>query len=71
VTEKNDLGLIENTGGRIRTTRSWVPTTSLVNEKQIYGRDKDKKAIVDLLLSRELSDAQLSVIPILGYGGIG
>nr|POE75207.1 putative disease resistance rpp13-like protein 1 [Quercus suber] len=71
VTEKNDLGLIENTGGRIRTTRSWVATTSLANEKQIYGRDKDKKAIVDLLLSRELSDAQLSVIPILGMGGLG
>ncbi|KAK7817862.1 hypothetical protein CFP56_042043 [Quercus suber] len=32
VTEMNGLGLIENTGRRTRTTRSWVPTTSLLNE---------------------------------------
>ncbi|KAF3952853.1 hypothetical protein CMV_021636 [Castanea mollissima] len=65
VTEMNGLGLIENTGRRTRTTRSWVPTTSLVNEGHVYGRDEDKKAIVKLLLSRELGDAQLSVISIL------
>nr|POE45958.1 putative disease resistance rpp13-like protein 1 [Quercus suber] len=71
VTEMNGLGLIENTGRRTRTTRSWVPTTSLLNEGHVYGRDEDKKAIVKLLLSRELGDAQLSVISILGMGGLG
>nr|POF18740.1 putative disease resistance rpp13-like protein 1 [Quercus suber] len=71
VTDMNGLGLIESTGRRTRTTRSWVPTTSLVNEGHVYGRDEDKKALVDLLLSHELSDAQLSVIPIVGIGGLG
>ncbi|KAF3947849.1 hypothetical protein CMV_026076 [Castanea mollissima] len=71
VTDMNGLGLIESTGRRTRTTRSWVPTTSLVNEGHVYGRDEDKKALIDLLLSHELSDAQLSVIPIVGIGGLG
>ncbi|KAF3946169.1 hypothetical protein CMV_027537 [Castanea mollissima] len=65
VTDKKDLELRENTGGTTRTTRSRVPTTSLVNEGHVYGREEDKKAIVKLLLSGESSDAQLSVIPIL------
>nr|POF02382.1 putative disease resistance rpp13-like protein 1 [Quercus suber] len=71
VTDKKDLELRENTGGRTRTTRSRVPTTSLVNESHVYGREEDKKAIVKLLLSGESSDAQLSVIPIVGMGGLG
>ncbi|KAM3686004.1 hypothetical protein ACJW31_11G163800 [Castanea mollissima] len=71
VTDKKDLELRENTGGTTRTTRSRVPTTSLVNEGHVYGREEDKKAIVKLLLSGESSDAQLSVIPILGMGGLG
>uniref|UniRef100_A0A2N9EJY8 NB-ARC domain-containing protein n=1 Tax=Fagus sylvatica TaxID=28930 RepID=A0A2N9EJY8_FAGSY len=71
VMDKNDLELSENTGGRTRTTISRVPTTSLVNEGRTYGRDEDKKAIVKLLLSGESSDPQLSVIPILGMGGLG
>uniref|UniRef100_A0A2N9GMR7 Disease resistance RPP13-like protein 1 n=1 Tax=Fagus sylvatica TaxID=28930 RepID=A0A2N9GMR7_FAGSY len=71
VMDKNDLELSENTGGRTRTTISRVATTSLVNEGRTYGRDEDKKAIVKLLLSGESSDPQLSVIPILGMGGLG
>uniref|UniRef100_A0A7N2LBT0 Disease resistance RPP13-like protein 1 n=2 Tax=Quercus lobata TaxID=97700 RepID=A0A7N2LBT0_QUELO len=71
VTDKKDLELRENTGGTTRTTRLRVPTTSLVNEGRVYGREEDKKAIVKLLLSGESSDAQLSVIPILGMGGLG
>uniref|UniRef100_A0A2N9FEU2 NB-ARC domain-containing protein n=1 Tax=Fagus sylvatica TaxID=28930 RepID=A0A2N9FEU2_FAGSY len=75
VTEKNVLELRENTRGRTRTTRSRVPTTSLVNEGHTYGRDEDKKAIVDLLLSGESSNTRLglcfSMIPILGMGGLG
>ena len=71
VTDKKDLELRENTGGTTRTTISRVPTTSLVNEGHVYGREEDKKAIVKLLLSGESSDAQLSVIPIVGMGGLG
>ncbi|KAL4598130.1 hypothetical protein ACB092_11G037500 [Castanea dentata] len=65
VTEKNDLDL----RGRTGIERSRMPTTSLVNENHTYGRDEDKKAIIKLLL--ESSDAKLSVIPIVGMGGIG
>ncbi|KAM3684183.1 hypothetical protein ACJW31_11G024300 [Castanea mollissima] len=69
--DKNDLELRENSGGKTTTTRSRVPTTSLVNERHTYGREEDKKAIIKLLLSSEFSDAQLSVIPIVGMGGLG
>ncbi|KAF3946919.1 hypothetical protein CMV_026870 [Castanea mollissima] len=72
VTQKNNLELRENAGlGRTGATRPRVPTTSLVNEGDIHGREEDKKAIVELLLSGESSNAQLSVIPILGMGGMG
>jgi hypothetical protein len=62
--------------GRTRTrVRSRDPETSLVNKDRMYGRDEDKKAIVDLLLSGESSNTRLglcfSVIPILGMGGLG
>ncbi|KAG7942232.1 hypothetical protein I3843_16G091400 [Carya illinoinensis] len=48
-----------------------IVLTSLVNEAHVYGRAKDKQAILNLLMSVETRDAELSVIPILGMGGIG
>ena len=71
VTEKNDLDLRGSTGGRTGTERSRVPTTSLVNEDNTYGRDEDKKTIIKLLMSSEFSRAKLSLIPIVGMGGLG
>ena len=71
VTENNGLDLRGRTGGRIGTERSREATTSLVNERRTYGRDEDKKAIIKLLLSIESSNTQLSVIPIVGMGGLG
>ena len=63
VTQQNYLELRSYDGGRTKTAR--LPTTSLVNEGHVYGRDEDKKTIVNLLLSAGSSDSQLSMIPIL------
>uniref|UniRef100_A0A7N2LMG1 Uncharacterized protein n=1 Tax=Quercus lobata TaxID=97700 RepID=A0A7N2LMG1_QUELO len=71
VTQKNDLELKVKAQGMTKTTRSRLPSTSLVNEGQVFGRDEDKKTIINLLLSGESGDAQLSVIAILGMAGLG
>ncbi|KAH0642831.1 hypothetical protein KY289_033805 [Solanum tuberosum] len=44
---------------------------SVLTEPQVYGRDKEKDEIVKILINN-VSDAQeLSVLPILGMGGLG
>ncbi|TYI07425.1 hypothetical protein ES332_A10G226900v1 [Gossypium tomentosum] len=43
--------------------------TSLEIENHVYGRDKDKQTILDLILKSD--DERNFVIPILGMGGIG
>ncbi|KAI9112977.1 hypothetical protein K1719_016091 [Acacia pycnantha] len=47
-----------------------LPTTSLVDEDGTYGRDDDKNTIIEWLLS-EKYNSQLSVISIVGMGGLG
>ncbi|EOY19760.1 LRR and NB-ARC domains-containing disease resistance protein, putative [Theobroma cacao] len=69
-TRKINLQL-ENYVGRPMTIPKSKPSTSLVNEDTVRGRDKDKKAIIDLLLRKDGNDAGVSVIPITGMGGIG
>ncbi|XP_022747082.1 putative disease resistance RPP13-like protein 1 [Durio zibethinus] len=73
-TRKSNLELREITYhvGRPVTIPRRPPSTSLVNEANVLGRDKDKRAILDLLLRNDGSDAGVySVIPIVGMGGIG
>jgi len=66
---KGDLRHIECTG-------RWRPlsekTTPLVNESHVYGRDADKEAIMEPLLTQHNTDgSNLCAVPIVGMGGIG
>ncbi|XP_059450875.1 putative disease resistance protein RGA4 [Corylus avellana] len=45
-------------------------THSFVREEQVIGRDGEKKAVSELLLDSNVEE-NLSVIPIVGIGGIG
>ncbi|KAI9127066.1 hypothetical protein K1719_001625 [Acacia pycnantha] len=51
-------------------TLSWrPPVTSRVEASEVYGREKEKEDIIKLMFNGE--GAQLSVIPIVGMGGVG
>ncbi|XP_073261989.1 putative disease resistance RPP13-like protein 1 [Populus alba] len=59
-----------------QSTAGWRPlsekTTPLVNESLVYGRDADKEAIMEHLLTQHNTDgSNLCAIPIVGMGGIG
>jgi len=67
--QKDVLGLKQGVGGE---SSKRLPTTSLVDESGILGRDDDKEKIVSLLLSDDATgNENLCVIPIVGMGGIG
>ncbi|KAF7088151.1 hypothetical protein CFC21_091292 [Triticum aestivum] len=44
-------------------------TTSEIIEPELYGRDDQKKKIVDCIISREYCPNKLNVLPIFGPGG--
>ncbi|KAF7153864.1 hypothetical protein RHSIM_Rhsim01G0059100 [Rhododendron simsii] len=48
-----------------------IPTSSLIMESCLYGRDKDKKEIMELLMSDQSSSNKVGVVPIVGMGGVG
>ncbi|KAI8545892.1 hypothetical protein RHMOL_Rhmol07G0072200 [Rhododendron molle] len=48
-----------------------LPTTSLVDESCVYGRENDKEKLMKLLLSDGESSDKVDVIPIVGMGGVG
>lgn len=68
--QKDILALREGVSSRV-----WhgTPTSSVVDESAIYGRDDDKKILKDYLLSEEDngSASKIGVITILGMGGLG
>ncbi|CBI35111.3 unnamed protein product, partial [Vitis vinifera] len=70
--QKNDLHLTENIAGKRSTkTREILPTTSLVDESRVYGRETDKAAIANLLLRDDSCTDEVCVIPVVGMAGIG
>ncbi|XP_058754765.1 putative disease resistance RPP13-like protein 1 [Vicia villosa] len=51
---------------------SWrSPSTSLEDRFTVFGRDQDKEAILKLLLDDDNHKDGISVIPIVGMGGVG
>ncbi|EOY13605.1 LRR and NB-ARC domains-containing disease resistance protein, putative [Theobroma cacao] len=60
-----------NEGARSDTIKQGLQPTSLVDETRVYGREEEKKALLELLLSNDGTNNEASVIPIIGMGGIG
>ncbi|KAI9115364.1 hypothetical protein K1719_013683 [Acacia pycnantha] len=56
--------------GMSSTIPNRLPTTSLVDEDATYGRHDDKNTVIEWLLS-EKYNSQLSVVSIVGMGGLG
>ncbi|KAL5549578.1 hypothetical protein UlMin_004809 [Ulmus minor] len=48
-----------------------LPAPLVAKESDVCGRDQDKERIIELLLSDDATGKNLSVIPIVGLGGVG
>ncbi|CAH1440667.1 unnamed protein product [Lactuca virosa] len=70
VDQKNDLGLNVNVE-RSNITERRLEQTSLVDESKIMGREGDKEALLEKLLGNEECDENVSIVSIIGMGGIG
>ncbi|MED6201640.1 hypothetical protein PIB30_097037 [Stylosanthes scabra] len=68
VRQKDFLGLQVNTKDNNLSSSSWRASTSLM-EGNIYGREDDQQALIKIM--NDNSESQLSVIPIVGMGGVG
>ncbi|KAL2545532.1 putative disease resistance RPP13-like protein 1 [Forsythia ovata] len=65
------LSLVMNVKGSSDKTGERLQLTSVVVESEVHGREKDKEDILKMLLEVESSDSPISVIPIVGMGGVG
>ncbi|KAH0716411.1 hypothetical protein KY284_009316 [Solanum tuberosum] len=63
------LGLKEHFGSTKQETRR--PSTSLVDDSDIFGRQNDVENLIDRLLSEDASGKKLTVVSIVGMGGVG
>ncbi|KAL3749061.1 hypothetical protein ACJRO7_010195 [Eucalyptus globulus] len=71
ITGKAHLSLRENIADKLNYTSKRDPTTSLP-EPRCFGREKEEALILELLIGEvENSDPTLSIVPIVGMGGIG
>ncbi|KAL4592573.1 hypothetical protein LXL04_005573 [Taraxacum kok-saghyz] len=70
VDQKNDLGLNVNVG-RSNERERRQEETSLVDESKIMGREGDKEALLEKLLGNEECVGNVSIVSIVGMGGIG
>ncbi|XP_056175102.1 putative disease resistance RPP13-like protein 1 isoform X2 [Syzygium oleosum] len=71
VTRKARLSLRENVVDKSNYINKRDPTTSLP-EPRFFGREKEEAQILELLISEtENFNATLSIVPIVGMGGVG
>ncbi|KAL3354849.1 hypothetical protein AABB24_019106 [Solanum stoloniferum] len=63
------LGLKDHFGSTKQETRT--PSTSVVDDSDIFGRQNEIENLIDLLLSEDASGKKLTVVPIVGMGGLG
>ncbi|MED6111948.1 hypothetical protein PIB30_057117 [Stylosanthes scabra] len=70
IVEKKNVLRLKQEPVKDLTDMSWRNQSSLVESSDIFGRDNDKEAIIELLLD-DTRDANISVIPIVGMGGAG
>ena len=68
--QRAELGL-EEVVGITKSARERPITTSLVYEPWVFGRDGDKKIILDMLLRDEPIGTNVSVVSIVAMGGMG
>ncbi|KAG2305629.1 hypothetical protein Bca4012_085157 [Brassica carinata] len=66
--QRNILGLKEITA---MTPKQRLPTTSLVDESEVFGRDDDKDEIMRFLIPENGDDIGTTVVAIVGIGGVG
>ncbi|KAJ9185681.1 hypothetical protein P3X46_005281 [Hevea brasiliensis] len=71
--EKQKFHLNSNVnGGMSSQSHDRPPTDFFVDTKDVFGREDDKEKIIDLLRSDNSDEeGNLSVIPIIGMGGLG
>ncbi|GJZ71217.1 putative disease resistance RPP13-like protein 1 [Tanacetum coccineum] len=70
--QKNSLRLINDNVERSSVEPSRrLEETSLVDESRIVGREGDKETLVGILLENESCKKNVSVVSIVGLGGIG
>ncbi|XP_077215792.1 putative disease resistance protein RGA3 [Tasmannia lanceolata] len=76
--DRHHFHLKQGDAGRRREIKRQLVTSSLINESNVFGRDNDKEKIVKLLLDESASSSSssslskdISVIPIVGIGGLG
>ncbi|KAK6776212.1 hypothetical protein RDI58_027213 [Solanum bulbocastanum] len=62
------LGLKEHFGSTKQETRT--PSTSLVDDSDIFGRQNDIEDLIERLLSEDANGKNLAVVPIVGMGGV-
>ncbi|XP_058078510.1 putative disease resistance protein RGA3 [Magnolia sinica] len=55
---------------RVSDIRGREPTDSFVIESDVYGREEDKRRVMELLISNDNGE-DVTVIPIVGMGGLG